>query len=157
MKNWNSLIFLVGLLLVMVIAGIFMEIFRSENSNREEETYDAFCAVRSEYPSHYLSRNDSINMEIGKALFRKLCAMCHNKTMTEDMTGPALEGALKRFDGDTLKLFRYVKNQAKYLQTEKDKRMIALNEEWSKMAKPPNEELTLNELKSILLYIEKKY
>ncbi len=157
MKNWNSLIFLVGLLLVMVIAGIFMETFKSENANHEEETYDAFCVVRSEYPSHYLARNDSINMETGKALFRNLCAMCHNKTMTEDMTGPALEGALKRFDGDTLKIFRYVKNQEKYLQTEKDKRMIAMNKEWWEMSKPTNEDLTLNELKSILLYIEKKY
>lgn len=157
MKNWNSLIFLVGLLLVMVIGGIFMETFRSENSNGDEETYDAFCGFRSEPPSHYLARNDSINMEIGKALFKNLCAMCHNKTMTDDMTGPALEGTLKRFDGDTLKIFRYIKNQAEYLQTEKDKRMIALNKEWSEMSKPPNEDLTLNELKSILLYIEKKY
>ena len=60
MKNWNSLIFLVGLLLVMVIAGILMEIFRSKKSNHEEEIYDPFCGVRSEYPSHYLARNDSI-------------------------------------------------------------------------------------------------
>jgi hypothetical protein len=141
----------------MVIAGIFVEVFKSENYNSEEEAYNGFCGVRSEFPSHYLARNDSINMETGKSLFRNLCAMCHNKTMTEDMTGPALEGALKRFDGDTLKFFRYVKNQEEYLQTEKDKRMIALNKEWWGMSKPTNEDLTLNELKSILLYIERRY
>ena len=77
--------------------------------------------------------------------------------MKDDMAGPALEGVFKRIDSDTLKLFEYVKNPEKYLQTKKDKRMILLHKQFGISAKPTNEDLTLNELKSILLYIEKRY
>lgn len=155
MKSWNSLMLLVGLLLLIAILGIFLEIFNSENPDRKAD--NSFCGVKSEYPSHYLSMNDSVNINIGKSLFRELCASCHNKNMTDDLTGPALYGAFKRFDSDTLKIFRYLKDPAKYLATENDQRMILLHEEFGKMTKPRDNNLSNNELQSILLFIERIY
>lgn len=77
--------------------------------------------------------------------------------MTEDMTGPALSGSIKRFDYDTLKFARYIRHPETYLHPEKDKRMILLHEQYGKMPKPVYENLTLDEVKSILLYIERNY
>ncbi len=33
------------------------------------------------------------DIEVGKNLFKNNCAACHNKSMKDDMTGPALSGS----------------------------------------------------------------
>ena len=149
---------LITLLLLLVTVGIFIEIFKTTPSSSDDQENNAFCAVIASRPAHYLiQHNDTINFNIGKSQFRNLCASCHNKSMKDDMVGPALGGAIKRFNYDTLRFASYVKNPEMYLQNTRDIRLESLHQKNGGMKKPAYESLTLNEVKSIIMYIETKY
>jgi len=150
MRNWNLYALLISLFLISLIIGIVGLTFK--NSNKTEDENRAFCGTSS---FNYISSidNDTINIKIGKELFRGNCATCHNKNMNQDMAGPALKGAIKRFNNDTIKFARYLMDQENYLITENDKRIILIHENF-KIKKPKYEKLTINDIKSIIEYIE---
>ena len=69
----------------------------------------------------------SRNHADGKALFMANCASCHNPL--KDATGPALQGALQRWNNDTARLHAYVRNPSKLAQT--DEYAKALQQKWN--------------------------
>lgn len=152
MKNWNILLLLISLLLITIIIGFMGIIFKTDKKEIER----GFCGTTSPGNIYSIS-NDSINFEIGKEVFKEECAFCHNKNMKNDLTGPALGGALKRFDNDTIKFASYLRNQENYLFTENDKRILLMHNEFDNVKKPVYDELTMNEIKSIIEYIETIY
>lgn len=82
--------------LLLVVFGFF--IFEKKGNPAPVYLTGGFCGVDSDLPT---PRSDSINAYLGRGLFVRNCATCHNSTMKLDMTGPALAGALAGFDGDT--------------------------------------------------------
>jgi len=154
MKNWNLFALLISLFLISLIIGLVGLTFRDSNKTAEEER--AFCGTR-DYNYIPSTDNDTINIKIGKELFRGNCATCHNKNMKQDMTGPALKGAIRRFNNDTIKFTKYLIDQENYLITENDERILLMHDKFMKIKKPKYEELTINDAKSIIKYIEKIY
>ena len=153
MKNWNILLSLIGLfLIILILIGIK---FKSDNKEIKEQKY---CGTTSKTYNHsYQNGPDSISIVIGKKLFKEQCAMCHNKTMKDDLTGPALKGAIRRFNNDTIQFAKYLINQENYLSSENDHRILLLHERFEKIQKPKYRELSMNDIKSIIEYIEKIY
>lgn len=154
MKNLNLLLLLISLILVIVISGLFGLIF-SSNQSKKNKT-EGFCGTkpRTYFP---IIESDSINLAIGKRLFKENCASCHSKNMKDDLTGPALEGAILRFNQDTTKFANYIHNQELYLKTSYDQRVLSIHKNFGQIKKPKYEELNMNEIKSIITYIEAIY
>ncbi len=154
MKNLNLLLLLISLILVIVISGLIGLIFIS-NQSIETETKE-FCGTKSRtyFPK---VESDSINVAIGKRLFKENCASCHSKYMKDDLTEPALEGAILRFNQDTTKFANYIHDQELYLKTSNDQRVLSIHKKFGQMKKPKYEELNMNEIKSIIAYIEVVY
>jgi mono/diheme cytochrome c family protein len=90
----------------------------------------------------------------GKTLFLNICAACHNKNMKDDLTGPALDDVMLRWENDTTALLNYLKNAGEYFSGQPSKRMMELHNQFGNFKKPSFEELSLEDVKSILSYIE---
>jgi len=99
---------------------------------------------------------DEPDYGLGQDLFKANCASCHSKNMKVDMTGPALGGVLERWNGDTTKLYSYIRNWAVYTKTTNDPYAIEL-EKWDASIMPVFPELTDEELDAILTYINTIY
>ncbi len=96
------------------------------------------------------------NPKEGKKLFRNNCAQCHDKSMTKDMTGPALSGSMKRWSRDTTQLQLYFSNSPAYLDTTTDLRLIELRENW-KPTLSHKFQLSMQEVKDIMSYVKGSY
>jgi len=81
MNNWNLLLVLVGLLLSIVIFSLIYLPFENDEKPTVDQV-EGFCGIQSVYRrnrSYLEAENDSINLDIGKRVFRNECASCHNK------------------------------------------------------------------------------
>ena len=92
----------------------------------------------------------------GKILFRNYCAMCHDKSMKKEMTGPALSGSLNRWNRDTTQLQLYFSDSPTYLDSSSNPRLIALKEKW-KPTVSHQFRFTMQEVKDIMGYVEGIY
>lgn len=149
MKNLGLLIFLLFGLLALFV----WQVLRTDENSAEEES-KAFCAVIDDKPSQGVAYNEHINYDIGKRLFKENCASCHNKNMQEPMLGPALLGAIGRFDKDTLKFQNYLNDPSELVQS--DMYLKALWIENGKILKPAFD-FDLNQVKSLVEFIERRY
>lgn len=149
MENWGILTRLYWLLLLVgVSATIYIYLNAKESHKKEKELF--FCGT-----SYLSSTSPTVDAIIGKDLFRNYCASCHDISMSRDMTGPALKGVFERFSRDTFKLYAYIKNPQNFIDTTRDQRLINLHEN-SLFIKPEFPNLSLNELKSIIAFIEER-
>jgi hypothetical protein len=153
MSNVNLFLGVVLLLIAVVTSILFYGIFIPAEPADELSDAQWGCGTSSLYS--ITAGNDSINYNIGKNVFANLCASCHNKNMIDDLTGPALSGSISRFGNDTSRYFEYVKSPHLYLLKELDARVVSLHKEFGEVEKPGFEGLTQNELKSILLYVDR--
>lgn len=96
------------------------------------------------------------NLDEGKALFRNNCASCHNKSMKDDMTGPALGGVEERWEGKEALLYDWIRNSTAVIESG-DEYAVSLYNTWnkSKMTAFPN--LTDEQIASLLGYINGVY
>ena len=93
------------------------------------------------------------NLDEGKTLFRNNCATCHNKTMKDDMTGPALGGANERWEGREELLYAWIRNSQAVVATG-DEYSVSLYNKWNKSPMTAFPNLTDGEIASILGYID---
>lgn len=159
MKSLDSLINITTLFIIFLIGlvggGIYLFYYPDDENVKEEVNF--FCGT-----SLYIGRSihapeSMLSLDEGKLLFRNNCASCHNKDMKSDMTGPALSGAIKRFDYDTISFLEYVQNTSLYLDTKTDERLLELQKCWSMQNAHNFEQLTQTEIVAIIQYIEMRY
>jgi len=146
-NNLLLLLSLVKLFLVLLIGGFSFILVNQEITAEEEPK--PFCAVIDNTP-------DSSTYHQGAVLFEAKCASCHNKNMKADMTGPALGGVLERWNGDTIRLYSYIRNWAVYTKTTNDPYAIEL-ENWDPSVMQVFPDLTDENIDAILEYIESAY
>jgi len=147
-NNFRLLLVLVTLFLILLISG-FSCILVNQRVTKEDEKPKAWCGTPD--PPY-----DSDAYATGQALFKVNCASCHNKNMKADMTGPALGGVLERWDGDTTRLYSFIRNAQVYIDTANDPYAIAIGE-WDSSIMQSFPELTDEELDAILTYITTIY
>ncbi len=149
-NNFRLLLSLVTLLLVLLISGFsFILVNQHITTKEKEEQRWEWCGTPDpQYDSPLYAK--------GEALFKAKCASCHNKNMKADMTGPALGGVLERWNGDTTKLYSYIRNWAVYTKTTNDPYAIEL-ENWDPSVMQVFPELTDEDIDAILSYINNTY
>ena len=88
----------------------------------------------------------------GAKLFKANCAACHKPD--KDLVGPALKGALARWEGNEENLYLWVKNPTKALETG-DQQVKALYDEWfPKAGIMTPQALSDEEITAILTYAD---
>lgn len=93
----------------------------------------------------------SNEMSEGKKLFMANCRTCH--LAEKDATGPALKGAMQRWNNDTARLYSFVRNPSKMIE-EGDERAVEVYEKWYHTQMTPFPNLTDEEINAILHYVE---
>lgn len=91
----------------------------------------------------------STKHEVGKKLFFAQCASCH--MVNKELTGPALKGVESRWP-DKQKLYAFIKNSAAIIAT--DPYAKTLFQQYNQTAMPPHPDLTDEDIRSILDYID---
>lgn len=92
--------------------------------------------------------------ELGKDLFMAHCAVCHNKNMEDDMTGPALAGFQDRWSEYPREdLYSWVHNSQKMIATGHP-RAVELWGEWKPTVMTSFPNLTVKEIESLFAYVE---
>ena len=87
----------------------------------------------------------------GKQLFRSYCASCHNPL--KDQTGPAMQDVLVRWQGDTAKLYAFIRDPMKSIKTgSKNSYQAQLYKKWGKTMMTANPSLTTKQISAILGY-----
>ena len=89
----------------------------------------------------------------GKRLFKLNCANCHNKNMRDDLTGPALKGVTRRWEGRETLLYYWIRNSQMVIQSG-DSYSIEIFKNWAKATMPSFSSLTTEDISAILQYIE---
>ena len=89
----------------------------------------------------------------GKQLFKNNCAACHNRNMRDDLTGPALAGVRDRWQGREELLYEWIRNSQKMIASG-DPYSIDLYNKWNKSVMTSFPNLTDNDIKDLLEYID---
>lgn len=87
----------------------------------------------------------------GKKIFVANCAPCH--TLTKDVVGPALNGILVRWNGDTSRLKVYIQNPSDYELTHEDPYVSALKKDFYNIEMPAFPLLSDSDLQTLIIYI----
>lgn len=92
------------------------------------------------------------DIEVGKNLFKNNCAACHNKSMKDDMTGPALSGFTERWSSYPKEdLYSWIRNSQGLVKKGHPK-ATELFAKWKSVMTPfPN--LTDDDIESLILYV----
>lgn len=88
----------------------------------------------------------------GKSLFTSKCAVCHS--LKNDRTGPKLEGAIARWNNDTVKLRAYIKNSQEFVRNG-DPYVTALFKKWNSIAMQTFPDMSDAQVNDIIAYIAK--
>ncbi len=92
--------------------------------------------------------------DAGKDLFRNLCASCHNRNMTQAMTGPALGGVQERWaDYPEEDLYAWIRNSQALVETGHP-RAVEVYNEFNQQLMTAFPTLTDEDVASLLLYID---
>ena len=95
--------------------------------------------------------------DAGKTLFRNQCASCHNRNMTQPMTGPALGGVTQRWaDYPESDLYAWIRNSQALIESGHPKAVEVYNQH-NKLLMNAFPNLTDDDIASLLLYIEGTY
>lgn len=89
----------------------------------------------------------------GEVLFKANCASCHN--LDRKLTGPALRGAVDRWDGEIDEMVAFIKNSQGYMKAGRPKSAYAskLYDEYNKTLMPA-QSVSEDQAKAILTYIQ---
>ncbi len=100
-----------------------------------------------------LSLSAQPDLDKGKSLFKANCASCHNKNMTDDLTGPALAGFDERWAGREDLLNEWIRNSQAVIASG-DSYATKLFADWNNSIMTPNPNLTDEDIASLLEYIK---
>ncbi len=92
----------------------------------------------------------------GKVLFKANCQSCHNKSMIDDMTGPALGGINERWEGREELLYQWIRNSQAVIASG-DAYAVGLYNDWNKSVMSSFQNLSDEEINSLLYYIQGVY
>lgn len=154
LKLFESLISLSWAALLLVISILVLLICNTNNALGDPMA-NGTCGVVS--TNSEIIRKERNNPEIskGKALFKNNCATCHNRNMTDDLTGPALGGVTNRWaDFPKEDLYKWIRNSQKLI-SEKHPRAVKVSEEWDNAIMNAFPNLKDEEIEAILTYIER--
>lgn len=99
-----------------------------------------------------ITANPAFAQPDGAKLFKANCAACHKPD--KDLVGPALKGALERWEGNEGNLYLWIKNPTKALETG-DPQIQALYDEWfPKAGIMTPQALSDEEITAILTYAD---
>ncbi len=97
------------------------------------------------------------DLDAGKELFRNQCATCHNKDMKSNLTGPALGGVEERWAAFPQEdLYSWIRNSQAMIASGHPK-AVELWNQWKPVAMNAFPNLTDQEIKNILAYIDGVY
>ncbi len=97
------------------------------------------------------------DVQAGKDLFRSNCAACHNRNMKDKMTGPALGGTQERWSAYPQEdLYAWIRNSSA-LAAKGHPLAQQLVKDWAPVVMTPFENLTDDQIASLLLYIDAVY
>ncbi len=91
-------------------------------------------------------------MSKGKAIFVANCMQCHK--MNDKSIGPALAGSMQRWDNDTSRIAKFIRNSQESISLG-DARAKQVYEENNKSPMPPMPHLTDNDINALIDYINK--
>lgn len=91
-------------------------------------------------------------MSKGKAIFVANCMQCHK--MNDKSIGPALVGSMQRWDNDTSRIAKFIRNSQESISLG-DARAKQVYEENNKSPMPPMPHLTDNDINALIDYINK--
>lgn len=155
MKTYPFLKVLINLywLLLLIVIGLFAvtisNAFLAEETDEIISVTTASKTNLSTVPPELLG-----SVTAGKKLFRTNFATCHNKNMKSDMTGPALAGVRERWSAyPESDLYTWIKNSTKLVEAEHPK-ALEVYTKWNKVAMPSFSNMTEEEVKAILDYVE---
>lgn len=101
------------------------------------------------------SLNAESTPDAGKKLFKNYCAQCHAKNMKSKLTGPALGGVEERWDSQE-DLYSWIRNSQAMIQSGHP-RAVELWNEWKPTIMTNFDNLTDEEIGSILMYVDGVY
>ena len=90
-------------------------------------------------------------VETGKAVFQQNCTTCH--LLKGDATGPALQGVLSRWDGDTALLRAYIRNPQKMID-DKEPHALKAYEKWKPTVMTPFPKLDDADINALIAYFQ---
>lgn len=93
------------------------------------------------------------NAAAGKAIFRQHCSTCH--LLSSNATGPALQGVLTRWDGDSAALRAYIRNPAKSIE-QKEPHALKAWEQYKPTVMTPFLNLSDGDLNALIAYFQSK-
>lgn len=125
-----------------IIAVSIITIFIASCGNYENRTSDTEAANNT-VPAY----------DLGKDLFVQNCTQCHK--INDNMIGPALKGAMKRWDDDTVAIRSFIKNSSQLIK-DGNARAIEVYHKWNKSLMTPMPHLTNEDIDAILDYIERE-
>lgn len=86
----------------------------------------------------------------GEQLFNNYCMQCHG--VAEDRIGPALKGSLARWENDTARITKFIRNARETIESG-DPRAVQVAKEWNNALMTPMPHLTDQDIHDILEYI----
>jgi cytochrome c551/c552 len=89
-------------------------------------------------------------MTEGHKLFINNCIQCHN--IKKDKIGPALDGAMARWNNDTVRLRHFIKNSSDAIRAH-DPRAEEVYAKWNQALMTPMPHLTDGDIDKLLEYI----
>lgn len=113
----------------------------------------SFCAIVLFF-ALFSNSTFAVDAKNGKALFSEKCASCHNNSMIDDMTGPALYGVQDRWKEYPGDLYKWIRNSVALAASGQPRAQIMIN--WDASAMTAFENLTDAEIDDILAYIDVK-
>ena len=133
-------------LLLAALGLLFFSVFFLEDEGIEEKEPQIICGV---LPPDYTEGTSA-----GKALFKANCAQCHNKSMKDNLTGPALAGTEERWaDFPRTDLYDWIRNSQKMI-ADGHPRAAKLWEEGKPTVMTAFPNLSDEDIENILDYIE---
>jgi cytochrome c551/c552 len=104
-------------------------------------------AVKNEEQAKFPESNNAPSAPDARAIFAANCASCHNPV--KDATGPAMRGALARWNNDSTRIKSFIRNSSKMI-ADGDPYAVKLYDQWNKAAMYSFPSLTDAELNSLL-------
>lgn len=146
-RLYQTLLQLVFLLLLFMFLVSFMVLNNSvEPTQKKEGSKEALI-------EHAIIKKTDPKFAKGKALFKLNCANCHNKNLTDDLTGPALAGVRARWeDYPEADLYKWIRNSLLMYEEGHPRAKFLIEKYKSPMTSFIN--LTDAEIEAILYFID---
>ena len=115
-----------------------------------QQSAPGFCGTTT------LAELQGPDLQEGKHIFRNNCAACHAGDMRTHLTGPALGGALARWEnhGGREALYQWIRNSQAMVEQGTNQRALDLWQEWGPTVMNSFENLSDEELDATMSYVE---